>query len=1210
MVAAAQRNRPKIDEKKPYDKPKTLKENPIPIITPALNQKKQEDNMEIVREESSQQNNSTEKLEILEPSIISRPDLDKTKRMIKKTKEIEIRELAKEIDLPSTNTITNPKKAKGKRIKMIQDEESYSISTDLLQQKPCITFAQLLDASPKLRMELSKGLKLETPGLQEIITSIENKNIALVKGEVEGKNGIIFIDSGASINVITQKFLDSLPKKEVIGYTEEVIKQVINEIQVNSEIVNLTIKLNNYIIKDKFRVLDSESETFDVLIGFDTMVNNHLFIHPLEKTLCRMISTNEWEKISDLSTNDIQESSITNHVKLFLCSISKTKLEKETTIEDILGNIPLEARESAEELFKKNKEILATSMDDLKSSKLMEHRIQLKKDTVPIKQRTYRLSRTQMQVLKEEIQKLINKGLIEPSSSAWSSPVILVPKKNGKWRMCVDYRKLNEYTIKDSYALPYIDEILFSVGRKIQYFSTIDLFSGYHQISMAIEDRDKTCFTTMFGNYNFKVMPFGLCNAPATFQREMNRIFFPLIGKCMFVYLDDLVIFSRNLQQHFQDLSTVFHIIKENELRINIEKCSFFKDEVEILGHVLSRKGLHPIDTKIQTIRGWISPTNITELRSFLGAVGYYRKFIVNFSQTAKPLFKLLKKNEKFKWTEIQEESFKELKFKLISAPILQIPDFNKTFIIRTDASTEGLGGVLLQKGEDQIEHPICFVSRTLTKAENNYGITDLEGTAAYYCCKKFRPFILGNKTKTTLYTDHKPLLGLFNNKEPNNSRQARWIVYFSTLQVTVKYEPGKRNNLADALSRIKVSKEIINTLKAQTNHNFSIQQFIKDSFVKIDGELYYKDKDELRKVIDTKEERFNLIIEAHHVGHEGVGKTYERLRKKFFWKNMIRDVQLVVKTCHKCQLFRPKPLNLYNESYRTKPDKPFTTVGLDIIGPLPETKKGNKFIIVLVDYFTKWVEAEAIRKTESSDVINFLINVFARHGIPEILITDNGPQFTSDKTKGFLDLYGVFVRYSTTYHPETNGEVENRNKEIGKYLRLLSQEMNDWDEVLPNALWALRTCKNSVTQFSSFELLYGRKDLQPFELMYKLEGEQSKEDEKENLINRFVRHAKWIKEATKNIQKANKLWEERRVQAKRMKKRYKKGDLILIRIINRKKLDPFYYGPLRVVKSEMNTLTVCDPITGEIADRNVHLKNVVPYYAIPITTSRDEVEA
>ena len=893
---------------------------------------------------------------------------------------------------------------------------------------------------------------------------------------------------------------------------------------------------------------------------------------------------------------------------------------KESAIYNIISTLPEKFKEAVKNLFFNYKEILALKTDDLGCSNLMPHRILLTPDAVPIKQKPYRLSKAQMEALKIQLIKLINNNLIEPSNSPWSSPVVLVPKKNKDWRMCVDYRRLNNVTIKDSYALPLIDEIFMYIGNNAKVLSTIDLYSGYHQIPMAEEDKEKTSFTTVFGNYNFRVMPFGLCNAPASFQREMNRIFFDLIGVCLFVYIDDLIIFSQSLEAHIVHLQKVFSILLSNGLKINFEKCAFFKTEVNLLGHVLSINGLLPMPEKTKVILNWIPPKNVTQLKSFLGAVGYYRKFIKNFSQSANPLFELLKKNSKFIWSESCNLAFQELKDKLTKAPILNPPDFNKPFLIRTDASRTGLGGVLLQVKNDSTEVPICFESRTLTAAELNYSVTDLEGKAVYHCVRKFKPYFSGSPFTTIVFTDHKPLVSIFKQVEPLSSRHLKWVTELSILNVKVLFQEGKRNVIADALSRLETQpRETINTIYNNNNNNNSdsnisndnnnndnnnnnyvnrfFEEFIKNKIIAIDGIEYYKQGDQLRKIIKDREEQIELVSKAHQVGHEGIYKTYNRLKRDYYWINMKRDVGLFVKCCHRCQISRPQELNKYSEDISTKPGYPFFRVGLDLVGPLPITERNNRFIIVLVDYLTKWVEAEALATAESEDVINFLKMVFSRHGVPEILVTDNGPQFTSDKTKAFLDLHDVYTHYITIYHPASNGEVENRNKEICKYLRLLGESTKNWDDTLYSALWALRTCKNEVTKYSSFELLYGRRDLQPFELSLNIGKQNEQESEEEYWLRKFIIHDKWIKEAIRNIETANKLWEDRRKQVKRLRKEYKPGDLVLVKVFNRRKLDPFFTGPLKIVKRELNTVTVCDPTTGELADRNIHLKNIVPYF-------------
>ena len=626
--------------------------------------------------------------------------------------------------------------------------------------------------------------------------------------------------------------------------------------------------------------------------------------------------------------------------------------------------------------------------------------------------------------------------------------------------------------------------------------------------------------------------------------------------------------------------------------------------EVEVLGHKVSSKGLHPMESKVQSIAKWKSPTNIHELRSFLGAIGYYRNFIPNYAKITYPLCKLLRKNVKFKWTNDQEESFKILKRKLINSPILKFPCFEKEFIIRTDASYEGLGGVLLQKDDETgVEHPIHFISRSLTKAERNYGITDLEGAALYYCLVKFKPYIMGNINPTVIYTDHKPLIGLFKNKEPHNARQTHWCLTASSLGVDVKYESGKRNVVADALSRMKTTEDKKILVTQQENANESnlmtkvMKEFMEEKLTTIDGVKYFIDGGNYRKVVTDTNEKLRLILEAHKIGHEGSSKTYQRLKRNFYWNNMTNDIKRIIQKCDVCQLNKSQSYPEPTEKFPTEPEGPFTHLGLDIIGPLVKTRRSNQYIIVVVDYFTKWVEAEATENITSLDVIRFLINVFSRHGTPQVITADNGVQFTSDMTKIFLDLYDVYIKFTSTYHPESNGLTENRNREIGKYLRLLGTKNRDWDEVLPSALWALRTAQHSVTKHSSFELVYGRQDQQPFEIAANPTKQMGKSTD-EVLLEKFINHYRWTLEAAENVKNANKYWAMRREEKLSMNqgKLIKKGDLVLVRNFSRSKLEPYFVGPLKVVKKEFNTVTLADPISGIQMNRNVHIKNIVRY--------------
>jgi len=342
------------------------------------------------------------------------------------------------------------------------------------------------------------------------------------------------------------------------------------------------------------------------------------------------------------------------------------------------------------------------------------------------------------------------------------------------------------------------------------------------------------------------------------------------------------------------------------------------------------------------------------------------------------------------------------------------------------------------------------------------------------------------------------------------------------------------------------------------------MEKFLEQNIIEENGERYIKDKDNYRKIIEKEEEKFKLILQAHNIGHEGFDKTYERLKKTCYWKGMTTDIKRLIKSCSICQMNKKDELPEPTEKYATEVEAPFTHLGLDIIGPLPITARSNQYIIVVVDYFTKWVEAEAVQNVTAKDVVYFLTKVFARHGTPTVITTDNGPQFTADYTKIFLDLYDIYIRFITIYHPESNGLTENRNREIGKLLRLLGASEKDWDLVLPLALWALRTAKNSVTKYSSFELLYGRQDQQPFELATTLPTTNVLGSEDEQLIEKFINHHKWVLDAAENIKKNNIFWSERREKETNFNKQneIKIGDLVKVRNFTRHKLDPYFIGP------------------------------------------------
>jgi hypothetical protein len=423
----------------------------------------------------------------------------------------------------------------------------------------------------------------------------------------------------------------------------------------------------------------------------------------------------------------------------------------------------------------------------------VEFVIELKPDTGPISRRSYRMPPNELVELKIQLQDLLEKGFVRPSSSPWGCPAIFVKKKDQTLQMCMDYRPLNEVTIKNKYSLPWID-ILFDQLTGARVFSKIDLRSGYHQIRIRPEDIPKTTFTTRYGLFEYLVMSFGLTNAPAHFTYLMNSVFMPELDKFVVVFIDDILIYSKNEEEHAKHFWIVLTRLREHQLYAKFSKCAFWLEEIQFLGHVLSAKGIAVDPSKVNDILEWKPPTTILQVRSLLGLAGYYRRFISDFSKIVKPITSLLKNDTKFVWSSKSNEAFEQLKVLLTTAPVLAQPDIEKPFDVYCDASGSGLGCVLMQEGR-----VIAYASRQLRRHEEHYPTHDLELAAVVHALKIWHHYLLGNICH--LYTDHKSLKYIFTQSELN-MRQGRWLELIKDYDLEIHYHPGKANVVADALSR------------------------------------------------------------------------------------------------------------------------------------------------------------------------------------------------------------------------------------------------------------------------------------------------------------------------------------------------------------------------------------------------------------------------
>lgn len=470
-----------------------------------------------------------------------------------------------------------------------------------------------------------------------------------------------------------------------------------------------------------------------------------------------------------------------------------------------LEHTNIEERDKIMRLCHEYRDIFYCDEIPLSFTNQVKHKIRTKNED-PIFVKPYRQAPAQADEINRQVDKLLKDNVVQESHSPWNAPVHLVPKKmdasgEHKWRMVVDYRRLNDITTDDRYPLPNINDLFDKLG-KSSYYSTLDLASGYHQIEVEHEDREKTAFSTQNGHYQFLRMPFGLKTAPATFQRAMDNVLRGLQGIHCLVYLDDVIIFSASLDEHIQKLRAIFDRFRATNLKLQLDKSEFLRKEVLYLGHTITKEGLKPNDDKIRAVLNFPLPKTTTEIKSFLGLIGYYRRFIPDFAKITQPLTSCLKKRNKIIIDQRYTDAFNKCKELLTHAPLLQYPNFDKPFILTTDASNIALGAVLSQ-GQVGSDKPIAYASRTLSDTEARYSTIERELLAIIWATKHFRPYLYGRKFY--IYTDHRPLAWLNSLKDPN-SKLTRWRLRLQDFDFEIIYKNGKQNTNADALSRIKVN--------------------------------------------------------------------------------------------------------------------------------------------------------------------------------------------------------------------------------------------------------------------------------------------------------------------------------------------------------------------------------------------------------------------
>ncbi|XP_023806908.1 uncharacterized protein LOC105356774 isoform X2 [Oryzias latipes] len=722
----------------------------------------------------------------------------------------------------------------------------------------------------------------------------------------------------------------------------------------------------------------------------------------------------------------------------------------------------------------------------LKASALPPHRpydcsIELLPGTSPPRGHVYSLSAPERLAMDTYIKESLAAGLIRPSSSPAGAGFFFVKKKDGGLRPCIDYRGLNEITIRNRYPLPLMSSA-FELLQGASIFTKLDLRNAYHLVRIKAGDEWKTAFNTPLGHFEYQVMPFGLTNAPAVFQNLVNDVLGDMINHFVFVYLDDILIFSRSKTEHVQHVRKVLLRLLQNQLYVKAEKCEFHVTTTSFLGLVISEGRVKMDPKKVQAVLEWPKPENRKQLQRFLGFANFYRRFIKNYSKIASPLYALTSCKRTFSWNQEAESAFQELKYRFTSAPVLITPDPGRQFIVEVDASDTGIGAILSQRSQDNKVHPCAFFSRRLSSAEKNYDVGDRELLAIKDALEEWRHWLEGSETPFVVFTDHKNLEYLRTAKRVN-SRQARWALFFNRFDFSLSYRPGSLNTKADALSRRDAcpSREETPEFILPVSARLAIINTDIEEEVRSANQGSQSPSACPTECIYVPDNLRAKVIQWFHSSrmfcHPGQRRTFAIIRQRFWWPNMRKDITEYVSACTECAQVKASTSPLAGLLQPLSvPGRPWSHISLDFVTGLPPSD-GKTVILTVVDRFSKMVHFIALPKLPTAkETAEALLNhVFRIHGIPRDIVSDRGPQFTAKFWAEFCRLLGVSVSLSSGFHPESNGQSERLNQQLETSLRLLcTREPASWSRNLIWAEYAHNTLPSSATGLSPFKVVYG----------------------------------------------------------------------------------------------------------------------------------------
>lgn len=867
-------------------------------------------------------------------------------------------------------------------------------------------------------------------------------------------------DTGANISVIDSSLLKKIKVKmekskgtKKIAMADGSASTIVGRAKINCSIGSMT-KPISFLVMKKMR--------YEIIIGLDTIIAFDL----------------------EQKKNEVWrgEERISNEVR-----VSEREERESVCVADINNNIA-ELQQTIDKY--------ATVFEGLGMNTRTSHVIKLTGDKI-VRQKERQIPLPLLEGVKKQIEFMGKEKIIAKSNSNFRSNIVAVPKEDNSVRVTIDFRELNKIIESDSFPLPKIENILTRL-RDAKYFTKLDLVKGYFQIPLAEDSQKYTAFAFNRQLYEFKRMPMGLKTAPQTFQRLMEDIF----AEIPFVdfYLDDLIIFSKTEEEHIRHVETILKMMKEENLKLNKAKCVFGANSIEYLGFKIEHNTRTTTSHNKQQLLKFPRPRNQKEVKTFVASANYYRKLIKEFAHTAKPLHDCMNA-KKFEWKAQQDESFAKLKEMIAAEPRVAIPDTNAKFIVTTDASDIGMGGTLEQLVDGQREI-IEFYSKAFNKCQQRYSTYEKEATAIVSAIEHWKHFLMGRPFRVE--TDHKPLCWLLS-KRDCLGKLGRMVDRLDEYQIeNIAHIKGKDNEIADTLSRMQIN--LLTSMSQDEEALINMSRRDPVNFERIGGKLFFVDNCSTlgrrihRLCITNDEDKQRILNECHNeMGHFGVFKCSEHVRKRFFWPGWKKYVTRYVRNCSRCAQYKTDfevnrlPM-VINDSTQYKN---WEVIGLDIVGPLTPTDDGNKYIVVAQDYASKFLLTKAMPTVTSRSLSDWLETIFNRFERPKRIITDNGTQMNSTAFKQWTSQHNIDLAFITPFHHQSNGMVERVNRTIEDMLRTSITRQALWDSELPRITDAYNAMTHYSTGLAPYKIIFGEEKLSSLDRRL---GVQQESDRSEHL--------------------------------------------------------------------------------------------------------------